>query len=91
MSLIVLFAVVEQLSAYQLLDLIGHCAHGIISEVWAGLVDVGNVGRRALPAGHVHGGEIFAHIRQLDDVKGPVGKRRGGCLVVLPQGPIKLL
>lgn len=42
-SFIILLAVVEELGVDELLDLVGHRAHGIIGEVWARLVDVWDV------------------------------------------------
>ena len=44
-TLIILLTIVEELGRNKLLDLIRDCAHGIVSEIWARLVNVRDMSR----------------------------------------------
>lgn len=81
-SLLPLLSVVEHLSLEQLVHLVGHSVHGVISKIWSRLVGGGG-SARALPSTDIDGGEVLGHLDDLDSVKGTEGSREG---LLLSQG-----
>eukprot|EP01084_Bolivina_argentea_P276482 471760_1 len=80
-ALLLLPAVVEALGAGELVDLLGHCVHGIVCEVGSGLVG-GTGRRRALPAGDVDCLQAWGHGDHLHRVQSAEGV---GVLALLPE------
>lgn len=82
--LLVLFAVVEQLSLDELVDFVRDSVHGVVCEVRARLVSARHVRGGALPTRDVNRGQVLAHVNCLHNVQSSVSLGARSLLEILP-------